>query len=96
LNNFGAFAPIGYLDNQESTLLKYSDNSLFKWALEELKFTDIFSLSTNFKLFNSVFCYYFTTACKAGLWMIADATPNSDNMDRMNIFMEHFPKGTSL
>lgn len=56
----------------------------------------MFSLSSNFKELNSLLCHYVPSTCVDGIYLIADALPESDNTDRIPVFLGHFPKGASL
>jgi len=95
LKTFCALGPVTYVNHQTSNLLSLISNSSLPTLLQEFDIEDFLPPSWASTRFASVFCTVFDGVCTDILGDIADADPEIDNYQRLNIILGHFPAGTS-
>lgn len=96
LQSFIALGPVWYLSHMNSEFLRIIANSPIEKIFEVLRIQEF--LTPNFftsKAF-PIFCSLLPTICKNLVGLISDADPDLDNFNRWDVFIGHFPGGTSV
>jgi lysosomal acid lipase/cholesteryl ester hydrolase len=95
LNGFIALGPVTSMGNIGSSFVKTATDWKLDKVIGFLKINEILADSESVGKLQRVVCKYVGILCKGVLKAVSDAELHDNDMDRLLVYVSHFPSGTS-
>jgi pimeloyl-ACP methyl ester carboxylesterase len=95
INSFAALGPVTNLENVASGFVKFMADYKIDILLQSRNVHELFNNQDAVAKFQNVICKYAKFFCTGVLDMISDKNPKYNDMDRFQVWLNHYPSGSS-
>jgi lysosomal acid lipase/cholesteryl ester hydrolase len=96
LNGFVALGPVTSLKRINSSFARFAAERLIDKISSLFKSQEILHNSASADKFQDFVCNHMTVLCKSFFGRVSELNPDDNNLERMAVFVGHFPSGSSV